>query len=169
MTDESRGVVHWGNDTDRGNPKYLDKNLSHCHIVHHKSRRTDLGSNPGIRGERRATNRLSHGTAITDFFPLPNVLTLTGPMSVHGAGYVRQTEIQTAGPLVPKPSAFENELAIEKLKKRKSPGIDQIPAEFVKAGGKAIRCKFHKLIHSIWNEEELPDEWKQSITVPVCT
>jgi hypothetical protein len=24
---------------------------------------TDLGSNPGLRGERRATNRLSHGTA----------------------------------------------------------------------------------------------------------
>jgi hypothetical protein len=25
----------------------------------------DLGSNPGLRGERPATNRLSHGTAIT--------------------------------------------------------------------------------------------------------
>jgi hypothetical protein len=24
---------------------------------------TDLGSNPGLRGERPATNRLSHGTA----------------------------------------------------------------------------------------------------------
>jgi hypothetical protein len=24
----------------------------------------DLGSNPGLRGERQATNRLSHGTAI---------------------------------------------------------------------------------------------------------
>jgi hypothetical protein len=24
---------------------------------------TDLGSNPGMRGERQATNRLSHGTA----------------------------------------------------------------------------------------------------------
>jgi hypothetical protein len=26
----------------------------------------DLGSNPGLRGERPATNRLSHGTAISD-------------------------------------------------------------------------------------------------------
>jgi hypothetical protein len=25
----------------------------------------DLGSNPGLRGERPATNRLSHGTALT--------------------------------------------------------------------------------------------------------
>jgi hypothetical protein len=27
------------------------------------SHRLDLGSNPGLRGERLATNRLSHGTA----------------------------------------------------------------------------------------------------------
>jgi hypothetical protein len=32
------------------------------------------------------------------------------------------------------PSAFEVELAIEKLKSRKSPGIDQIPTESIKAG-----------------------------------
>jgi len=36
----------------------------------------------------------------------------------------RQTEIHTAEPLVPEPSAFDFELAIEKLKSHKSPGID---------------------------------------------
>jgi hypothetical protein len=25
----------------------------------------------------------------------------------------------------------------------------------------------HKLINSVWNKEELPDQWKESITVPV--
>jgi hypothetical protein len=25
----------------------------------------------------------------------------------------------------------------------------------------------HKLINSIWNREELPDQWTESITVPV--
>jgi hypothetical protein len=25
----------------------------------------------------------------------------------------------------------------------------------------------HKLINAIWNKEELPDQWKESITVPV--
>jgi len=35
---------------------------------------------------------------------------------LHGVNDVRQTEIHTAEPLVPKPSAFEVELAIEKLK-----------------------------------------------------
>jgi len=66
---------------------------------------------------------------------------------------------------VPELSAFEFELAIEKLKNYKSPGIDQIPAELIKAGGKTIRCEIHKLIIYIWNKEGLPDEWKESIIV----
>jgi len=57
-------------------------------------------------------------------------------------------------------------LAIEKLKSHKSPGIDQTPAELIKAWGKTIRCEVHKLITSVWNKEELPDEWKESIIVP---
>jgi len=65
------------------------------------------------------------------------------------------------------PSASEVELAIEKLKSHKSPGIGQIPAELVKAGGKTIRCEIHKLIISIWNKEELPAEWKESIIIPI--
>jgi len=48
--------------------------------------------------------------------------------------HVRQTEIHTAEPLVPKPSAFEGELAIEKLNRLKPPYIDQIPAALLKAG-----------------------------------
>jgi len=37
----------------------------------------------------------------------------------------------------------------------------------IKAGGKTIRSDIHKLLHSIWNKEELPEEWKESIIVPV--
>ena len=66
---------------------------------------------------------------------------------------------------MPEPSAFA--LAIEKLKSHKSPGIDKIPAELVKARGRTIRYYNHKLIISIWNKEELPEEWKESIIVPV--
>ena len=68
---------------------------------------------------------------------------------------------------MPEPSAFEVELAVEKLKNHKSPGIDQIPAELFKAGGWTIRGEIHKLIFSNWNKEELSDEWKESIIVPV--
>jgi hypothetical protein len=40
----------------------------------------------------------------------------------------RQTEIHTTEPLGPEPSAFDFELAIEKLKSDKSSGTDNIPA-----------------------------------------
>ena len=36
----------------------------------------------------------------------------------------------------------------------------------IKAGGRTIRYVIHTLINSIWNEEELPEERKESITVP---
>ena len=77
------------------------------------------------------------------------------------------TQKYIAEPLAPEPSAFEVEFAIEKLKSHKSPRIDQIPAEFIKAGGRTICCAIHKLIISIWNKEEFPEEWKESITVPI--
>jgi len=47
-------------------------------------------------------------------------------LNVHGINDVRQTEIRTGEPLVPEPSAFEFEIAIEKLKRPKLPGSDQI-------------------------------------------
>ena len=44
---------------------------------------------------------------------------------------------------------------------------NQIPAELIKAGCRTIRSDLHKLINSIWNKEELPEQWKESITVPI--
>jgi hypothetical protein len=52
-------------------------------------------------------------------------------LNIHGINDVWQTKIHTAEPLVPEPSAFEFEMAIEKLKGHKTLGIDQIPAEFI--------------------------------------
>ena len=88
-------------------------------------------------------------------------------LNVHGVNDIKHTDIHTAEPLVPEPSAFEAGLAIEKLKSHKSPGIDQIPAELIMEGGRTIRYQIHKLIVSIWNKEELPEEWKESIIVPI--
>ena len=50
---------------------------------------------------------------------------------------VRQSEIHTVEPLVSKVSVFATEIASEKLKRHKSPGIDQISAETIKAGSRA--------------------------------
>ncbi|PNF32310.1 hypothetical protein B7P43_G16244, partial [Cryptotermes secundus] len=80
---------------------------------------------------------------------------------------VRQTEIDTAEPLIPDLSLFDVESAIAKLKRYKSPGSDQIPTELIQAGGKILRSKIHNLIIFIWHEVKLPDQWKESSIVPV--
>jgi hypothetical protein len=53
------------------------------------------------------------------------------------------------------------------LKKYKSPGSDQIPAELIQAGGEILLSTIHKLTNSVWNKEELPDQWKEYIILPI--
>jgi hypothetical protein len=83
------------------------------------------------------------------------------------AGGVRQTEMHTAEPFVPVPSTSEVEIAIGKMKRYKSPGVDQIPVELIQTAGETLHLEIHKLVKSIWNKEELPHPWKKSIVVPV--
>jgi exopolysaccharide biosynthesis predicted pyruvyltransferase EpsI len=70
--------------------------------------------------------------------------------NVHGVSDVRQTEIHTAEPVVPKSSASEVEIITDTLKSHISSGIDQIPAVLIKAEGTKIRSEIHKLIIYIW-------------------
>jgi hypothetical protein len=86
---------------------------------------------------------------------------------VHAVHDVRQMDIHTAEPLVPEPSLVELEIAIEKLKSCTSPGTDQIPAELIKAGGETLYSEIHRLICCIWNKEELPQQWKESVIIPI--
>jgi hypothetical protein len=83
-------------------------------------------------------------------------------LNVHRVSDVRHIEIHTAELLIPDPSRFEVETATAKLKMYKSPGSDQI-----QAGGELLRSETCKHINSIWNKEELPDKWNESITVPI--
>ncbi|KAJ4450860.1 hypothetical protein ANN_02292 [Periplaneta americana] len=57
--------------------------------------------------------------------------------------------------------------SIENLKKYKSPGIDQIPAELIQEGGSALYSEIYKLVLAIWEKEIVPEQWKESITVPI--
>jgi hypothetical protein len=48
-----------------GEAEVFGENLPQCHFPHHKSRMTWLGSNPGRRCRKLATNSLSYGTAVS--------------------------------------------------------------------------------------------------------
>jgi hypothetical protein len=76
-------------------------------------------------------------------------------LNVHNISDVRQIEVHTAEPLVPGPSRLEVEIAIAKLKKYISPGSDHIPAELIQTAGEILLS------------EDLPDQWKESIIVPI--
>jgi len=67
-------------------------------------------------------------------------------LNVRGVDDVRQTYIHTAEPLGSQPSAFEDEMANEELKRHKLPGTDQIPAKSIKAWGKTIRSAIRNLL-----------------------
>jgi hypothetical protein len=68
---------------------------------------------------------------------------------------------------VPEASLVKVEVAIGKLKRYKSPRTDQIPAELIKAGGEILQSEIYKLIRSMWNKQELPQKWKESVIVPM--
>ena len=59
-------------------------------------------------------------------------------LNVQGVNDDRETEIHTAEPPVTETSAFEVEMATEKLKRHKSPGTDEISAEMIKVGSRTI-------------------------------
>ena len=61
----------------------------------------------------------------------------------------------------PPPLRSEVEYALKKLKSNKSPGLDNIPAELIKAGGPSMINAVHKLCCKIWTSTDWPQDWKQ--------
>jgi hypothetical protein len=53
------------------------------------------------------------------------------------------------------------------LKRYKSPGSGQIPAELIQGGSNTLCSEICKLINSIWDEEEFSQQWKVSIFVHI--
>jgi len=84
---------------------------------------------------------------------------------VNGVNDVRQTEIHTAEPLVDEPNLSRFKLL--EMKRYKSQGANQTPAEPIKAGGETRSSETHTLIDFIWNKEELSQKWKESIAIHV--
>jgi hypothetical protein len=88
-------------------------------------------------------------------------------INVRGIHNVRQKDIHMTEPLGPESSLVGVELAIGKLKSYKSLHTDQILAELIKTGGEIVCSEICRLTCSIWNKEELPQQWKKCIIVPI--
>jgi len=65
------------------------------------------------------------------------------------------------------PIIGEIETAQKKLKKNKSPGTDNIPAELLKFGGDRLKQWLKRIFSSMWVSEEIPREWVQGIIFPL--
>lgn len=61
------------------------------------------------------------------------------------------------------PTLEELEEGINRPKNRESPGINDIPVELIKAGGKEMIIEIHKLIDMYWKIEKTPESTSKSI------
>ena len=68
---------------------------------------------------------------------------------------------------VDEPTLQEVVRVIESLKNNKAAGIDGMTAELIKYAGREVHEKIYNVVKKIWNEEVMPDEWRQGILIPL--
>jgi len=61
----------------------------------------------------------------------------------------------------------EVEAAIQRLKKNKAPGVDNISAEEIQAAGKNGVEMMFTFCSKVWEEKTFPQMWRKSIIVPL--
>ena len=57
------------------------------------------------------------------------------------------------------------EAAVQSLKKEKSAGVDNIPAELVQAGGESVITALKTICNKIWQTGEWPIWWTKSLAI----
>ena len=63
------------------------------------------------------------------------------------------------------PTANEVKSAIDNMKSGKAPGANGVSAELLKAGGDVITETLTEIFKEIWEEEEIPVDWKTGLIV----
>lgn len=79
----------------------------------------------------------------------------------------RQNTYQRVEPLIEAPTYEEVVEAVNRLKARKSPGEDNIPAELIQAAGPELWHRTHQIAVKVWEEEKLPDAWQIGLLIPI--
>ncbi|VDP23820.1 unnamed protein product [Schistosoma margrebowiei] len=59
------------------------------------------------------------------------------------------------------PTKEENRMAVRQIKNGKAVGPDNIPAEALKSDIELTTNMFHLLFKNIWEEEQVPMDWKE--------
>ena len=65
------------------------------------------------------------------------------------------------------PTLLETEKAIHILSRGKAPGSDSIPAEVYREGGTALTEKLHHLFLQMWDQETIPQEFKDASIIHI--
>ena len=66
---------------------------------------------------------------------------------------------------ITEPTIGEVKAAIERLKNGKSPEVDSITAELLKAHKEFSTAKIHQLLEKVWKHEKIPDKWKRGLII----
>ena len=80
-----------------------------------------------------------------------------------------KNQLDRIGNFEPPPPVSKDEVlgAIKQLKSHKAPGVDGIHAEILKAGGDPMATMIHRLIEKIWEKEQVPEDWRKAVIVPL--
>eukprot|EP00921_Rhytidocystis_pertsovi_P026473 GHVQ01042707.1.p1 GENE.GHVQ01042707.1~~GHVQ01042707.1.p1 ORF type:complete len:357 (+),score=36.41 GHVQ01042707.1:540-1610(+) len=65
------------------------------------------------------------------------------------------------------PTQTEVRKAIEKVKNGQAAGPDNLPAEFLKKGGAPVERELTSLIQTIWEQEQVPQDWRNGVVIPI--
>jgi len=67
----------------------------------------------------------------------------------------------------PPPLKSEVAKALASINANKAPGSDQLPVELLQQGGESTLEAMHKICHGIWETGEWPDDWVNSVFIPI--
>ncbi len=65
------------------------------------------------------------------------------------------------------PSLDEVRESVAKLRGGKAPGICNINAEMLKAGGETMTHGFDAVMSAVWQSCTIPPDWKRGLVVPI--
>ena len=57
--------------------------------------------------------------------------------------------------------------AIERMKKEKAAGCSGLPIDLIKHLGESGVDMMHETLKRVWEEEQMPEEWKKSEIIPI--